>query len=91
MTSAAVSAVRGSEVGIASSALNASRQAGGALGVAVIGALIAGPDIVAALPAAMGLTAIALLGVASMGLLMHTASRGGVKTGEPPGYEAPTL
>ncbi len=71
MTSAAVSAVRGAEVGVASSTLNAARQAGGALGIATAGALLAGADFLAGASLAMVLTAAAMAGIVLMGLLMH--------------------
>lgn len=75
MTSATVSAVRGPEVGIASSTLNAARQAGGALGIATAGALLAGSNFLGGASIAMALAAAAMGGVALMGLLMHGSLR----------------
>lgn len=90
LMTAAVSAVRGEEVGIASSALNAARQAGGALGVAVLGALVAGRDLVAGVPTAMGLAAVAMLGVIAMGIVIRqVAERPIAAAGDPQACETP--
>jgi DHA2 family methylenomycin A resistance protein-like MFS transporter len=48
MTTSILSAVDRSQAGTASAVLNTARQLGGAMGVAVFGALIAGPDFAAA-------------------------------------------
>ncbi len=72
VTAAAVGSVAGPQVGVAAAALNASRQMGGVLGVAVLGGLAGtGGSLLEATHAglavaAVGLGAIALLGVAGM-------------------------
>jgi len=69
VTAAAVSSVPSPQVGIASATLNASRQMGGVLGVAVLGGMAGsgmGGTHVALLIAAVALAGVALLGAAGM-------------------------
>jgi DHA2 family methylenomycin A resistance protein-like MFS transporter len=56
-TAAVIEASPAERAGIASGVLNAARQAGGAIGVALLGSLIAGQAFVAGLHAAMGVAA----------------------------------
>jgi DHA2 family methylenomycin A resistance protein-like MFS transporter len=56
-TAAVIEASPAERAGIASGVLNAARQAGGAIGVALLGSLIAGEAFVAGLHAAMGVAA----------------------------------
>ncbi len=60
-TSAIIEAVPARRVGIASGVLNAGRQAGGAIGVALLGTLLATAGLVPGLHAAMAVSAGAFL------------------------------
>jgi DHA2 family methylenomycin A resistance protein-like MFS transporter len=75
ITSAVVASVPAAMVGVASSALNAARQTGAVLGIAVLGGMVSQTDFVSGLPQAMGLCGAALLGVCAMAAKMPTASR----------------
>jgi DHA2 family methylenomycin A resistance protein-like MFS transporter len=66
--------VPAAEVGVASSALNAARQMGGVLGVAVLGGLLSAHDYVTGLPVAMVLCAAAFAGVALVGARLEGAA-----------------
>jgi MFS transporter, DHA2 family, methylenomycin A resistance protein len=67
LTSAVVSSVPGPQVGVASAALNASRQTGGVLGVALLGGLVTGGDVVGGMHTALLACAVALAGAAVLG------------------------
>jgi len=56
-TAAIIEAAPAEHAGIASGVLNASRQAGGAIGIALLGTLIAGSAFVSGLHAAMAVSA----------------------------------
>jgi DHA2 family methylenomycin A resistance protein-like MFS transporter len=58
-TAAVIEAAPAERAGIASGVLNAARQAGGAIGVALLGTLIAGSSLVAGLHLAMASAAVA--------------------------------
>jgi MFS transporter, DHA2 family, methylenomycin A resistance protein len=60
-TAAIIEAAPPSRAGIAAGVLNAARRAGGAIGVALLGTLIAGPAFVPGLHAAMAVSAGAFL------------------------------
>ncbi|HEU4656164.1 MAG TPA: MFS transporter [Capillimicrobium sp.] len=64
MTTAVVESVPQAQVGIASAALNASRQTGGVLGIAVLGGLVADGGFMPGMHAALLVGAATLLGVA---------------------------
>jgi MFS transporter, DHA2 family, methylenomycin A resistance protein len=53
MTAAVIASAPGARSGIASAALNASRQVGGVLGVAMLGALVSGTDFIAGMHVAL--------------------------------------
>jgi DHA2 family methylenomycin A resistance protein-like MFS transporter len=67
ITTAVVSSVPQAQVGIASAALNASRQTGGVLGIAVLGGLVADGAFLAGMHLALGVAAATLLGAALLG------------------------
>lgn len=67
ITTAVVAAVPAAQVGVASAALNASRQTGGVLGVAVLGGLVADGAFLAGMHLALLVAAVALLGAALLG------------------------
>jgi DHA2 family methylenomycin A resistance protein-like MFS transporter len=60
LTTAVVSGVERSQVGIAAAALNAFRNTGGVLGIAVVGGMVAGRSLVDGLHLAVGTSAAAL-------------------------------
>jgi MFS transporter, DHA2 family, methylenomycin A resistance protein len=60
-TAAVIEAAPAERAGIASGVLNAGRQAGGAIGVALLGTLVAGRSFVAGMHAAMGVSAASFL------------------------------
>jgi DHA2 family methylenomycin A resistance protein-like MFS transporter len=68
VTSAVVLVVPAAQVGVASSALNAARQTGGVLGIALLGGLLSARDYVTGLPVTMVLCAAAFAGVAAVGV-----------------------
>jgi DHA2 family methylenomycin A resistance protein-like MFS transporter len=68
VTSAVVSTVPAAQVGVASSALNAARQTGGVLGIAVLGGLLSTRDYITGLPLTMVLCAAAFAGIAAVGV-----------------------
>ncbi len=63
-TAAIIEAAPAERAGIASGVLNAARQTGGAIGVALLGTLVAGPAFVTGLHAAMAVSAAAFLSAA---------------------------
>jgi DHA2 family methylenomycin A resistance protein-like MFS transporter len=67
LTSAVVSTVPAAQVGVASAALNASRQMGGVLGVAVLGGLVTGGRFLEGMHVALAVCAAALIAVALLG------------------------
>ncbi|MBV8430951.1 MAG: MFS transporter [Solirubrobacterales bacterium] len=74
-TTAVISSAPGDQAGIASGVLNASRQAGGAVGVALLGTLVAGGDFVAGLHGAMAVASGAFLLAAGVTALTVDRSR----------------
>lgn len=70
MTTTVLSSVERANAGIASGALNAVRQTGGAMGVAAYGAMAAGLGVVQGLRLAALLSALLLLAGAGLGLLV---------------------
>ncbi len=63
-------------IGIASGVLNAARQAGGAIGVALLGTLLAGSTFVSGLHLAMGVSAASfLLGAVVTALAIDRVAR----------------
>ena len=76
-TAATIDAAPAERAGIASGVLNAARQAGGAIGVALLGTLLAGSTFVSGLHLAMGVSAASFL----LGAVCHGARRG---SGRPP-------
>lgn len=67
ITTAVVASVPPAQVGVASAALNAARQTGGVLGVAVLGGLVAEGAFLAGMHLALGIGAAALLVTALLG------------------------
>ena len=65
-TTAVISSAPAEQAGIASGVLNASRQAGGAIGVALLGTLISGSDFVAGLRGAMAVASGVFLAAAAV-------------------------
>jgi DHA2 family methylenomycin A resistance protein-like MFS transporter len=60
-TAAVIEAAPAERAGIASGVLNAARQAGGAVGVALLGTLIAGSSLVPGMHVAMAASALAFV------------------------------
>jgi DHA2 family methylenomycin A resistance protein-like MFS transporter len=60
-TAAVIEAAPADRAGIAAGVLNASRQAGGAIGVALLGTLLAGGGFISGLHAAMAVSAASFL------------------------------
>ena len=60
-TAAIIEAAPADRAGIASGVLNAARQAGGAIGVALLGTLISGRSLVGGMHVAMGVSAVSFL------------------------------
>jgi len=76
LTAAVVSAAPPAQVGVAAAALNASRQTGGVLGVAVLGGMAhAGPQFVSGLHAGLAIGAGALAATAVLGLSLGVRRR----------------
>jgi DHA2 family methylenomycin A resistance protein-like MFS transporter len=73
--SAVVSSVPSAQVGVASSVLNAARQTGGVLGIAVLGGLVSATNFVSGLPLAMALCALSFAGIALVGVWMRRLPR----------------
>jgi MFS transporter, DHA2 family, methylenomycin A resistance protein len=73
--SAAVASVPASQVGVASSALNAARQVGGVLGIAVLGGLVSASNFVSGLALPMALCSLSFAGVSLVGVRMRSATR----------------
>ena len=73
--SGVVSSVPAAQVGVASSLLNAARQTGGVLGIAVVGGLVSASNFVSGLPLAMGLCALSFAGIALVGMRMTASAR----------------
>jgi len=67
MTTAVVGAVPPAQIGVASAALNASRQTGGVLGVALLGGLVTSGSFIDGMHLALGAVALALLAAAALG------------------------
>jgi MFS transporter, DHA2 family, methylenomycin A resistance protein len=81
-TAATIESAPADHAGIASGVLNAARQAGGAIGVALLGTLLAGRSFVPGLHVAMGVSAGSfLVGAAVTALAVDTAA----ERGGPPG------
>jgi DHA2 family methylenomycin A resistance protein-like MFS transporter len=80
LTSAVVSDVPAAQVGVASAALNTSRQTGGVLGVAILGGLVSGTDFLGGMHVALVACAVALLGVALLGAGLTERRAGAVAT-----------
>lgn len=80
MTAAAVGSVGRERSGLASGILNAARQSGGALGVAVLGALLASPRA-----GRNGMTLHLPLAVAAAGLLLALGLTLAIRRNTPPG------
>lgn len=80
LTTAVVSSVPPLQVGVASAALNASRQTGGVLGVALLGGLATGGDVVGGMHTALNVCAVALAGVAILGARITVRPRARVAT-----------
>ncbi len=76
LTAGLVSGVPRAESGIAAAAFTASRQVGGLLGIAVLGALVGSGDFVPRMQVTLWLSAGAMLLAASLGLML--SSRGPV-------------
>jgi DHA2 family methylenomycin A resistance protein-like MFS transporter len=76
LTAAAVSAAPPAQVGVAAAALNASRQTGGVLGVAILGGMAhAGPAFVSGMHAGLAIAGGALVAVAVFGLAIGVRPR----------------
>jgi len=73
--STAMASVPASQVGVASSALNAARQTGGVLGIAVLGGLVSASNFASGLPLPMALCALSFAGVSLVGVRMRSARR----------------
>jgi DHA2 family methylenomycin A resistance protein-like MFS transporter len=70
ITTAVFDGVPPAKLGVASSALNAGRQTGAVLGVALLGGLASDGDFVSGLPLAMALCALVFVAIAAIGLSM---------------------
>jgi DHA2 family methylenomycin A resistance protein-like MFS transporter len=78
-TAAVIDAAPANRAGIASGVLNAARQAGGAIGVALLGTLLAHGSFISGLHAAMAVSAGSFLTAAGVTALAVRGERGGVR------------